>query len=1200
MRSVMMRVAGPLAAAVAFLSCAEPPTAPEIASVVRFPLEAASTAAPAVVISQVYGAGGNGGAVLTHDYVELFNPGTEPVQMTDWSLQYGASGGTSWNSRLNISGTIAAGGYFLVQLQSGGSNGVPLPTADASGTTINMAAGAGKIVLVSNQTQLPGVACPTENGIVDQVSFGSTNCNAAWGSAPTISTTTAAFRADNGCRYTPPPAPSTDFTVGPPAPRNSASPTTSCAAPAVVATVEISNADTSLLVGETLALTAIARDADGEPVGATLTWSSSASAIASVSSTGVVTALAAGSAEIVVSAGEDIADTVAITVTAPPPPPSNIDVVISQIYGGGGNSGAPYRNDYIELYNRGSEAVSLVGWSVQYSSAAGTTWQATALTGSIEPGKYYLVQQAAGANAEAEALPAPDATGGINMSGTAGKVILASVATALSGACPIGPSVVDRVGFGTNATDNGCATAWGGRTPAPSNTTAAFRRDDGCVNTGNAADDFIVLAPVPRNSASPGRDCTEPPREQSDATILINELMGDPAAAENASWGEWFEVRNFGTAPVDLQGWRIISGGTSQPAHVINQSVVVPAGGYAVLGRGFDPARNGGVTLAYNYFVGSATTIWLDNADYLMLVDTEGLRVDSVAWTSLPRGVTKGLRPGLGRSANVDGADWAYASTTFGDGDYGTPGAENAALVEVPPFVSANRITFSGRVASDAPLPVGFEAQVFATLLDASNTSVPTTFTWESLTPAIASVDERGVIRSLAPGEAVFRATALDGTTRTHRLMMETPTVGNTTYADPAEFGLPVDNDPSDDVLITRREFTGSWNGTRGIPNWAAYGLVGEQVGAGADRCNCFTFDSQAEALGFPRYNTADYTGAGAFAGYGIDRGHLVRSFDRTAGSADNAATYLFSNIIPQAADNNQGPWAQHEIYLGDLARVDNKELFIFAGASGSIGTVKGEGRITIPEYTWKVSVVAPRGTRLADVADYRDLQVIAVVMPNVPGIRNNAWQGYVVTADSVERLSGYRFLTRLPEKTRRALVTGTQPPLGNIVVPTGTEGESLSFSSAGSVDPNGTIVGYAWDFGDGGTATGATATHTYDFAGSYTARLIVTDNDGLADTVTANVTVAPVSVAEGVAQLRVALDELIAAAGLNRGQAQSLMAKLQAVEASLGRGNAQAARGQLGALRNQVRAFVTSRRITAAQAVPVELAIERLERAIP
>ncbi|PKL93187.1 MAG: hypothetical protein CVV20_04940, partial [Gemmatimonadetes bacterium HGW-Gemmatimonadetes-1] len=71
-------------------------------------------------------------------------------------------------------------------------------------------------------------------------------------------------------------------------------------------------------------------------------------------------------------------------------------VVISQVYGGGGNSGATLTNDFIELHNAGTAAVSLDGWSVQYASSAGTTWSRTNLTGSIAPGGYYLVQQAQG------------------------------------------------------------------------------------------------------------------------------------------------------------------------------------------------------------------------------------------------------------------------------------------------------------------------------------------------------------------------------------------------------------------------------------------------------------------------------------------------------------------------------------------------------------------------------------------------------------------------------------------------------------------------------------------------------------------------------------------------------------------------------------------------------------------------------------
>ncbi|MBI3654219.1 MAG: HYR domain-containing protein [Acidobacteria bacterium] len=177
-------------------------------------------------------------------------------------------------------------------------------------------------------------------------------------------------------------------------------------------------------------------------------------------------------------------------------------IVISQLYGGGGNTGATFRNDFIELFNRGNVAVSLNGWSVQYASATGTTWQVTNLTNvSLQPGQYYLVQEAAGTGGTTN-LPTPDATGTIAMSGTAGKVALVNTATALSGACPTGASIIDFVGFGTTA--NCFETAV---TPAPSNTTAVIRGSNGCTETDNNSTDFATGAPNPRNTASAFNVC---------------------------------------------------------------------------------------------------------------------------------------------------------------------------------------------------------------------------------------------------------------------------------------------------------------------------------------------------------------------------------------------------------------------------------------------------------------------------------------------------------------------------------------------------------------------------------------------------------------------------------------------------------------------------------------------------------------------
>ncbi|HHZ22483.1 TPA: nuclease [Xanthomonas vasicola pv. zeae] len=180
---------------------------------------------------------------------------------------------------------------------------------------------------------------------------------------------------------------------------------------------------------------------------------------------------------------------------------ANAQVVISQVYGGGGNSGATFRSDFIELHNIGSTSVGLDGWSVQYASAAGSSWQVTPLAGTVPAGGYYLIKQADGSGGSV-VLPTPDATGTLAMSGTAGKVALSTTAGALSGTCPTGNA--DLVGYGSTAS---CAEG-NAPTPAPSNTLAVLRGNEGCTDTDNNAADFATGAPAPRNAASAARLCS--------------------------------------------------------------------------------------------------------------------------------------------------------------------------------------------------------------------------------------------------------------------------------------------------------------------------------------------------------------------------------------------------------------------------------------------------------------------------------------------------------------------------------------------------------------------------------------------------------------------------------------------------------------------------------------------------------------------
>jgi 5'-nucleotidase len=178
-------------------------------------------------------------------------------------------------------------------------------------------------------------------------------------------------------------------------------------------------------------------------------------------------------------------------------------VVINEVYGGGGNAGATYLHDFVELVNTSTGPVDLAGWSVQYAAATGATYQVTALSLVLPAGASYVVREAAGASTTATPVTG-DATGTIAMSGTAGKVALVSSTTALTCAadCDSAAGVVDFVGYGATANDFEGT----GPTAAPSNTLSVSRNsthDD----TGSNAADFTAGAPTP---TACGSACSPP------------------------------------------------------------------------------------------------------------------------------------------------------------------------------------------------------------------------------------------------------------------------------------------------------------------------------------------------------------------------------------------------------------------------------------------------------------------------------------------------------------------------------------------------------------------------------------------------------------------------------------------------------------------------------------------------------------------
>ncbi|MFN6568805.1 DNA/RNA non-specific endonuclease [Dendronalium sp. ChiSLP03b] len=220
--------------------------------------------------------------------------------------------------------------------------------------------------------------------------------------------------------------------------------------------------------------------------------------------------------------------------------------------------------------------------------------------------------------------------------------------------------------------------------------------------------------------------------------------------------------------------------------------------------------------------------------------------------------------------------------------------------------------------------------------------------------------------------------------------------------------------------LMSKSQYALSYNNTTRIPNWVSWQLNNSWLGS-APRQDDFRADTSLPSTWY-RVQGTDYQGSG------FDRGHMTPSADRTRTVTDNSATFLMTNMIPQAPDNNQGPWANLENYSRDLVVNQGKELYIISGGYGVGGTGSNgtkytiaSGRIQVPARTWKVIVVLNTpGSGVGGVTS--NTRVIAVDMPNSQGIRNANWKTYRVSVDSIESNTGYNFLSNVPASTQNVI----------------------------------------------------------------------------------------------------------------------------------------------------------------------------------
>jgi len=233
-----------------------------------------------------------------------------------------------------------------------------------------------------------------------------------------------------------------------------------------------------------------------------------------------------------------------------------------------------------------------------------------------------------------------------------------------------------------------------------------------------------------------------------------------------------------------------------------------------------------------------------------------------------------------------------------------------------------------------------------------------------------------------------------------------------------------------DNFLMVKPQFVLSYDDEKGGANWVSWHLEKSDIG----KVNRGDFHPDADLpADFKHIKRADYTHSG------FDRGHLCNSKDRTKNKTNNDATFNMTNMMPQAPDNNQGPWEQLESYCRTLVSSGN-ELYIIAGGTGSGGTGSNggvtttiaNGHVTVPSQTWKVIIVLPAGDDDLGRID-KNTRAIAVCMPNRQGIKKKDWREFVTTIRNVEAATGYDFLSELPKRIQNAIETrvdaeGTTP----------------------------------------------------------------------------------------------------------------------------------------------------------------------------
>lgn len=524
------------------------------------------------------------------------------------------------------------------------------------------------------------------------------------------------------------------------------------------------------------------------------------------------------------------------------------------------------------------------------------------------------------------------------------------------------------------------------------------------------------------NSTTPGADPQTILSDLSSTPVTVVANQTDPLLATSGGVAE-FELAN---PTIAIKG-----SGTADAAHIVisldttNQSNITVF--YNL--RDLDASSNNAVQpVALQYRVGNSGNYINVPAAFVADASTpdEATLVTTVA-VALPTAVNNQPLVQLRIiTANAFGADeWIgiddisitpngtlpISATGAASPNQVNPGAQTLLTVSVTP--GSNPTSTGITVTGDLSAIGGSAAQqFFDNGTNGDITAGDNIFSYLATIPANSAPGGRSFLISVADAQNRTAPTSISITINGAQDLSEHLALGNPSNAT-ADVNQPFN------YLLSKPQYALSYHRDRAIPNWASWHLDSSWIGS-APRQNDFRLDTTLPA-GWYQVTDNDYSGSG------FDRGHHVPSGDRTRSIPDNSATFLMTNMMPQAGGNNQGPWNNLEVYSRTL--LGQNELYIVAGGAGMGGIVSGTtvintiagGKVTVPAVTWKVILVLPVGDNDASRVN-SNTRTIAVIMPNNENIRQNAWQQYIVSVDQVEALTGYNFFSEVPASIQNAI----------------------------------------------------------------------------------------------------------------------------------------------------------------------------------